>query len=134
MDPKQTENHLCPTAAHADINSDNTKMHSSSKNKGKCSPEINSKENNLRKCLKYQDDTQRTYIQCSYRPNIIAISEKWINSENKHLIAKLAIPKYKLFIKDCLYRVARRVLICANNNLSALKIGKVDTHTYDSLY
>lgn len=68
------------------------------------------------------------------KPNIIAISETCVNSENKHLIVEFATPRYKIFMKYHLYRVGGGVLIYSNNNLSAIKISKVYTHTYDCLY
>ena len=68
------------------------------------------------------------------RPDIIMITESWLNMRDKHLTAEVAISGYNLFAKCRLKKAGGGVLLYIKNEITAIKVSKTDVEEYDSLY
>ena len=67
-------------------------------------------------------------------PDIIMITESWLNMRDKHLIAEAAITGYNIFEKCRYQKNGGGVLIYVKNGIEVTKISKTDVEAYDSLY
>ena len=68
------------------------------------------------------------------KPDIIMITESWLNTRDKHLTAEVAISGYDMFEKCRFEKAGGGVLIYVKTGINAIKISKTDVEEYDSLY
>ncbi len=68
------------------------------------------------------------------KPDVIMITESWLNVRDKHLTAEAAISGYNMFEKCRFQKNGGGVLIYLKDGINANKLSKVDVEEYDSLY
>ena len=67
-------------------------------------------------------------------PDIVSITESWVNTKDKHLLAEIAIPGYKTFLNCRTHKAGGGVILYIKENLQAIEIDKVNKDHYDSVY
>ncbi len=70
----------------------------------------------------------------SENPDIISITETWINPSDKHLISEVSIPGYNMFLKCRENRKGGGVILYVKDTISATEIEKVNRPAYESIY
>ena len=68
------------------------------------------------------------------KPDIIMITESWINTRDKHNLAEVALNGYNMFAKCRLHKSGGGVLLYVKKGIKAVQLNKADVDAYDSLY
>ena len=70
----------------------------------------------------------------SEKPDIISITETWLNISDKHLISEVNIPGYNMFLNCRENRKGGGVILYIKDTISATEVEKVNRPAYESLY
>ena len=70
----------------------------------------------------------------SENPDIISITETWLNISDKHLIAEISIPGYNMFLNCRENKRGGGVILYIKNSISAIEINKANSTAYESVY
>ncbi len=70
----------------------------------------------------------------SENPDIISITETWLDITDKHLISEISIPGYNTFLNCRESRKGGGVLLYVKDTIHATEIKKVNRPAYESLY
>ena len=70
----------------------------------------------------------------SENPDIISITETWLNTSDKHLISEVNIPGYNMFLNCRENRKGGGVILYIKDTISATEIEKVNRAAYESIY
>ena len=68
------------------------------------------------------------------KPDVIMITESWLNVRDKHLTAEAAISGYNMFEKCRSEKAGGGVLLYVKHGINVIKLSKTDVEEYDSLY
>ena len=68
------------------------------------------------------------------KPDIIMITESWLNMRDKHFTGEAAINGYNMFEKCRCHKAGGGVLLYVKNGINVIKVSKIDVEEYDSLY
>lgn len=68
------------------------------------------------------------------QPDIISITETWLNTSDKHLISEVNIPGYNTFLNCRENKRGGGVILYVKNSISAIEIEKVNRPGYESVY
>ena len=60
-----------------------------------------------------------TYVVAE-TPDIVSITESWVNTKDKHLLAEIAIPGYKTFLNCRTHKAGGGVILYIKENLQAI--------------
>ena len=70
----------------------------------------------------------------SEKPDIISITETWINISDKHLISEVNIPGYNAFLTCRENKRGGGVITYIKDNISATEINRTNTSAYEAVY
>ena len=67
-------------------------------------------------------------------PDIISITETWINISDKHLISEVSIPGYNVFLNCRENKRGGGVIMYIKDNINATEISRASTPSYEAIY
>ena len=67
-------------------------------------------------------------------PDIISITETWINISDKHLISEVSIPGYNVFLNCRENKRGGGVIMYIKDNINATEISRTNTPSYEAVY
>lgn len=67
-------------------------------------------------------------------PDLIMSTETWLNTRDKHQIAKVSILVITAFVKCHVHRKGGVVLMYARNNINVAQLSTTEMKEYDSLF
>ena len=67
-------------------------------------------------------------------PDIMMLTESWINTRDKHQIPEVSLYGYTVFEKCLTHRNGGGLLLYATNYMKVVKINKINADAYDTLY
>ena len=74
-----------------------------------------------------------TYAK-SENPDIISITETWLNISAKHLISEVSIPGYNMFLNCRENKRGGGVIMYVKDNINATEISRPSTPSYEAVY
>ena len=87
---------------------------------------------NARSIIKKRDELV-AYVM-SEKPDIVSITETWLNISEKHLIAEVNIPGYNMFLNCRENKRGGGVILYIKDTISATEINKVNRSAHEAVY
>ena len=70
----------------------------------------------------------------SEKPDIVSITETWLNINEKHLVSEINIPGYNMFLNCRETKRGGGVILYIKDTINAMEVNKTNRSAYESVY